>query len=464
MTAIYDTDGTSGSESGDDTAANNNNNNNNNENGFAPNSWRGWKERGKQAYLRGDYATALQNYSQALQRQQNILQNLHEVNQHAANHPNNNNVYSFPSRLDQQILLSNIVACRLQLGGPAQAEAAVTTAHKCIALDRQWAKGHLRLGEALIALGKAGGDGSDQTAKRLECSNKACDALQVCIDLDPSNQNARNLLTKELRYWAVDGDERRGNVTHETRNATSEASESSAPEPSAPPEHMDEHRSSYAHSSNQDSSRSNSSDHPSDPQQQETIDIDDIEDESNYVYTPSWKDRLAYRAQMIRVWYAGLSEDDRNVVHLAILFVVLYVAFGGRFGLEYLGTNGSTPPRRSDAVYEEFYRNRYRAEDRRHSYDHYTENSYAHYPRRRSSSSWSSSWGLGGGSYSYALMVLGLTFLGRGRVPLQMLFFNNLLGGRRNGFRHRRRHGWGRRGWGGGGFDRNFGYNPYRGW
>ena len=108
--------------------------------------WRGWKERGAQAYSRGEYAVALQAYSQALHQGDAV-----------------------PIR-DRQLLLSNMVACRLQLGGPAQGEAAVANAKQCIALNDLWAKGHLRLASAYIALGEQASNNDNTT----NYSNDAC--------------------------------------------------------------------------------------------------------------------------------------------------------------------------------------------------------------------------------------------------------------------------------------------------
>jgi hypothetical protein len=344
MVAIHayhnDSDGTSGSESGDDTAPNNNNNSPN----ASTSSWRGWKERGKQAYLRGEYASALQGYSQALQRRHNFSSN-------------NNNIrdFSFPSRLDQQILLSNMVACRLKLGGVPQAEAAVATAQKCIAINHKWAKGHFRLAEAYLSLARSyenetesssnitndenGNDTGNDLAsqKRLECSNKACEALQKVIDLDPGNQNqsARNMLTKELRYCTV-GSESRNNSNGNNNNNNNNYVDNGTPEPSAPPEHMDENQSNSGNNNNNDNNNDNDNDNTSNNSNQRqsrrinnnndnssnTVDDIDIEDDDNYDYTPSWQDRLAFRMQRIRAWYLGLCEDDKVLVKLAVVFVV----------------------------------------------------------------------------------------------------------------------------------------------
>ena len=67
-------------------------------------SWVTLKEQGKVAFEQGDYAKAIKKYSLALQPDRNC-----------------------PAS-ERQILLSNMVAARLQIGGPTQAEAAVENA------------------------------------------------------------------------------------------------------------------------------------------------------------------------------------------------------------------------------------------------------------------------------------------------------------------------------------------------
>ena len=66
----------------------------------------GWKEKGKLEYQDGNYEAALDSYRTAITS--------------FANCPAD----------ERQIILSNMVACRLQIGGPTQAEAAVTTAEQ----------------------------------------------------------------------------------------------------------------------------------------------------------------------------------------------------------------------------------------------------------------------------------------------------------------------------------------------
>ena len=69
-------------------------------------SWTAYKNQGKQRYERGQFQGALQSYNSAL-------------------HPD---LASSMPAMERQIILSNMVACRLKIGGRAQAEAAVENA------------------------------------------------------------------------------------------------------------------------------------------------------------------------------------------------------------------------------------------------------------------------------------------------------------------------------------------------
>jgi len=127
----------------------------------SPSSWIGHRDQAKQYYERGDYEAALTSFMTALSPE-----------------------YECPAA-ERQILLSNLVACRLKVGGAAQARAAVENAKQCIDINPQWSKGHVRLASAYIALGGH--------------SNDACNALQRALSLDPRNQTARDMLVRELR-------------------------------------------------------------------------------------------------------------------------------------------------------------------------------------------------------------------------------------------------------------------------
>lgn len=166
---------------------------------------------------------------------------------------------------ERQVILSNIVACRLKLGG--QALAAVQDAKNCVALNESWPKGHVRLASAYIALGGH--------------SNHACNALQRALALDPNNAVARQMLRAELR--------RDGPI----------------PEPSAPPAEQDD-----------------------DEHQDPHTDVDD---------SLSWSDRIKLAIMRIITWYHEQSEDTKTLLKVLGGMLMLYMAFGGRFGLEQFG-------------------------------------------------------------------------------------------------------------------------------
>mmetsp|Transcript_23480 Transcript_23480/g.26158 ORF Transcript_23480/g.26158 Transcript_23480/m.26158 type:complete len:406 (-) Transcript_23480:150-1367(-) len=368
-------------------------------------SWVGWKERGKQAFIRCDYNVALQSYTKA-------------INQNPG-----------PSTLDRQILLSNIVACRLKLGGKVQAEAAVAIAKKCIALNDKWSKGYVRLASAYIML-----DGDDSTY-----SNDACNALQRALQLDPRNPTAREMLVRELRSR----DQRNGN-------------------PSAPPQHMDsrEYSSSPGGASANNTNRNGTrngyqnqddrhNEHHQQQQQPQDQDYNNI-DESNNI---SWKERMQFNIQKVCGWYLAQSEDIKTLLKIFSTLVLLYVAFGGRFGVEYLinndnnrNANSRSGSYRTDNVYEEFYRDRNqrnlqhnRQQSSHHHREHYDSSSYDsrhHRQRSHSSSSW---WdGSSSSGYYYHMLLMGsIAFVARyfGISPYQAIFFANMVMGRGGGRR-----------------------------
>lgn len=408
---------------------------NNSSNTTSSTDWIGWKERGTQAFNRADYDVALQAYAQAT-------------------HQGSNN--TGPSTLDRQILLSNMVACRLKLGGKAQAEAAVVTAKKCIALNDKWAKAHVRLGSAYIMLG-----GDESTY-----SNDACNALQLALQLSGGNNpTARDMLVRELRSR-----DRR-------HNSSSNSSSSSTPSPSAPPQHMDSQEYSSPGSASADNSNRNGArrsgdqnqtqnqDERHNQQQPQDHEYNNI-DESNSI---SWRERIQFQIQRGTGWYSAQSEGIQTVLKMFLVLVVLYVAFGGRFGLDYIFNNNDDNSRTSsgkystdNSVYEEFYRDRnqrnqqqddrhYRQdEDYSHQQNRNHRNNYdssSSYDRRRSSSHSSSSWwdssgtsSLLSGQYSHMLIIGGVVFVANrlGISPYQAIFFVNMLMGRRGGGGRRR--------------------------
>ena len=117
-------------------------------------SWQAARDCGKERFQAKDYVGALAAFRAALEFQ--------------------------PGAVDQQLLLSNAVACHLQL---EDARTAVIDAQRCIALNPSWSKGHVRLASAYSMLGQ---------------SNDACNSLQTALRCDPGNRVARQMLVQEL--------------------------------------------------------------------------------------------------------------------------------------------------------------------------------------------------------------------------------------------------------------------------
>lgn len=357
-------------------------------------------EQAKVSYQNGDYEEALKLYGAALSK-----------------------MARGSSKDERQLMLSNIVACRLNIGGPAQAEAAVENAKQCVALNDRWAKGHIRLAEAYIALGAGH-------------SNDACNALQRAIQLDPRHPTARQMLIRELRR-----DHRSAASSQGERERTSEESNTVAPSVADAPTGMDR------------SSNSNNSVPPSPPAAARVFGVDDPPPQSE---ADSWSFSSFFGylemqfTETIR-WYNAQSEDKRTMIHVVLLLVFLYVAFGGRFGFEqghrrgnyemgiaydqFYGRSSSSssqPPRHTN-----YHSNNYKPQYS--SYQHHQSHSGRH---SSTSGSFLDQWN---GHLSPILLVsMGAAYLcHRNGIPISeavsFLVWNVL-------FRRRRRY---RRGWGG---------------
>jgi tetratricopeptide (TPR) repeat protein len=352
----------------------------------AASSWLQHKQQARDYYESGQYEEALASYRAAL-----------------------NPEYECPA-IEAQILRSNVVACRLKLGGDAQAAAAVQDAKQCIALNPAWAKGHVRLASAYIALG--GGH-----------SNDACNALQTALRLDPSNQLARQMLMRELR---------RDHATTDTAT------------PSAPPEEEDD----GAAGSHEDDTGGAA--FRQRPQPQPHDESQPFRDQAPVDDSLSLRERMQFYTIRVRSWYHAQNEQFKLALGVMLVVLALYVAFGGRFGLD------NTPTRRGNYgagnAYDK-YRKSYSTSTNHNSYDYRgNSNSNTQRPRRTSSSSfqWPS---LDGGGLTSLIMMAGAVYLmyRNGVNPIQALMLVNMFAGgrgrgRRRGFNQQPMGGmgWGR--------------------
>ena len=174
-------------------------------------------------------------------------------------------------------------------------------------MNDQWAKGHVRLASAYIALG--------------EHSNDACNALQRALQLDPGNSAARDMLVRELRR-------------------DQHAAAASRQQASAPPQEQDDQQ--YSTGTQQQQQQ------PPPPQDQDYMpNIDD---------SVTLQDRLTFYYHRCKIWYYAQSNDVQTAIKVFFAILLLYIAFGGRFGLESMG--GSRQQRgnyEAGNVYDQYY-------------------------------------------------------------------------------------------------------------
>jgi len=242
--------------------------------------WTEYKDAGKIAFSQGNFQSALSSYLTALEELTS------EERRDGSDKSN-----------DKQILLSNVVACRLKIGGGEMATQAIEEAKQCIALNNQWPKAHIRLASAYIALGGR--------------SNDACQSLQRAISLDRTNKVAREMLINEMR--GRDSNERNNGSSSDGGSSSTHTPEDEASHPNRPEQQ------SSSHTSNRSSS--------------DGIDIDDIDPPRSY---ESISERVQYYLTKSVTWYQSQSEDMQTILKVSFALLLLYIALGGRFGLEYV--------------------------------------------------------------------------------------------------------------------------------
>jgi hypothetical protein len=204
---------------------------------------------------------------------------------------------------------------------------------KCIAIDPKWAKGHLRLASAYIAQGGH--------------SNDACQELQRVISLDKNNKVAREMLIKELRRRDCGTDSRTGGDP--SANATCEPAEQSS----------DQNSTTSATQPSTNASTTNGQSATNNPPN--NVDIDDILHAQDAPHTLSEKFQQ-YLTRAIS-WYHSQSDDKKTLLKVSFFFVLLYLALGGRFGMEYAMGQKKRGNYGKGNVYE-----RYRQPERASSY------------------------------------------------------------------------------------------------
>lgn len=195
-------------------------------------------------------------------------------------------------------------------------------------------------------------------------------------------------------------------------------------------------------------------------------------DEPTLEESLSWTDHLKMYYVEAVTWYHSQSDDTKNLLKVLGLILFLYVAFGGRFGLDQL-FSGSQQENRGNYeagnAYDRYYNRQTSHDSSHHSANHRQtsdESDYEYRPRYQSSRG-------GGGSFHFPnlmdgspqsmLCLAGIAYLcyRNGINPFQVIMMINMMAGHRHG-RGMGMHGYGMGyggmgggGFGGGGFRRN---------
>jgi len=308
------------------------------------------KENGKTHFRNGNYPAALQSFQSAL--------TLHTISSSSIGGRT-------PPSSEREVLLDLVIQCRLKIGGRSMASTAVEECNECILLNDQRSEAYTRLASAYIALGGH--------------SNDACNALQIAIRLNPSNSSvAKKMLRHQLRR-----------DSEYTNNGAM---------PSAPPiDDIDDAPPPEAETQQQ---QHNQAEEP-EPFYTDGIDNDDSnygttnsthDGYGNYVSNignrwlsslkellnrmmPPMRDRYnslsdefnrTMNIPSLRHRFNNLSEEWMSVLKVLIVLLVLYIALGGRFGLDSI--MGSTPTQKGNYengnVYDRYHNKEYEYDPR----------------------------------------------------------------------------------------------------
>lgn len=281
-------------------------------------SWQHHQEKGKESYSEQDFATSLTHFREASR--------LASLN---------------ATRKEQSMILSQIVSCRLRIGGAENLFAGLEEAKECVSLDDKWPKAYMTLASVYIALG--------EHDRRHGHSNDACQALQTVIRLDPSNATARTMLMREMRRGI---DTTPGTASSHGREQSNNGGGSSAQQEGGEHTNADE----------------------SVPPQPSYDDVDETwanDDRDNRLRRPRWFQVIYETLDRVRDWFDNLSENGKSLTKVGLALLILYICLGGRFGFESKDMNPYRQGSYGDGLaYERFYNNNHAG--RRTSYDNYS--------------------------------------------------------------------------------------------
>ncbi|KAL3784455.1 hypothetical protein ACHAW5_004015 [Stephanodiscus triporus] len=287
-------------------------------------TWTESKDAGKRAFSENKFSEALDHYSAAIDQLSSSSLSSSEGAQRrdeGSRGGGGGGRGGSASEHHQQlsILLSNVVACRLKIGGTDMVEKAVEDAKKCVSLNNQWSKAHVRLASAYIKLGGH--------------SNDACLSLQRALSLDRTNTVAREMLVREMRRR--NNQERSGESGGSSYNANNEGRQEDRG--NGTPSSSQSNGGAHHHPTEETPHQSSPA--PSAPHN-DGIDVDDIDPPLSY-HSLSISQRVQYKISRMLVWYHSQSDDIQTLFKVACCLLILYLALGGRFGLDYAFGGGA---------------------------------------------------------------------------------------------------------------------------
>ena len=251
----------------------------------APSTWTEWNDRGRAHFQRGAYKIALDCFTRASCA----------ITMNGNNNNNNNATQPASTSLQQAILYSNTAACHLQLQNP---HAAVTAAQHAIRIHVSYANAHVRLASAYLQLS------SSQ-------SNQACQALQTALRYAPGHVLAKQLLREELQ--SRDGRNRENHHRHHHASTTCTTTGTDSNDEGEDSDNVERTNAGSTNAPRRPTPNSRF-EHP--------IALDDDHP------TGFWNS-LSDTAR----GFQNVSPQYKRVLWGLGLYLLLYISFGGRFGL-----------------------------------------------------------------------------------------------------------------------------------
>ncbi len=411
-------------------------------------SWQSLRIIGRQHYDNGEYDAAFyafrHAYTKMKQQQQQSLGRI--------------------SNEELQFMLSNVIACRLQIGGLIHLQTAIEESKECIAINPTWSKAYIRLASSYMALRtydsqRRGASNENHTTVN-NYSNDICNALQTAIRYDTNHTTAaKQMLLQELRLR-----NQHQNGPMDQNNSTIRSGTNPPPmNPSYVPPTNSVHGNNIEATIDASTNRYNAPtplegfrDHESDNYGDATF-RGQPSDWSEYGTRlfQSTRNNINALLQQLQVWYQSLPNNQRQVLACLLVLLLLLVVFSLDPSYATGGPRKMKGNYGSNNIYEQIQQEKlqqhrrqyYNSQPHHHvppdheqrhpppyeSYHH--QDHYARTTTRASRSSSSSSFEVNG--ILYVALIAGAVYIGHtyfGINPWQMIMLLRMANGGGGGF------------------------------